>query len=269
MARRLSTPVHELAAAAREVAAGNLDVNQMPLHGPREIVEVINAFNDMTATLTAVEAASVALADDHASSTPITALPGRTGRALQAALDRLSGSIAEAEQHRARLDLLATHDELTGLLNRRAALEAVDRDLHRARRDGTAVGVLFIDLDGLKTINDEYGHAAGDDALRQCAAALRDGARSADVPARLGGDEFVISAIVDRGDRDSLTALAERVRERVSSQVIAVGDQWVPLRCSVGVALCDDASTDAGGLIGAADTALYQAKTTGRNRVSW
>ena len=268
-ARRLSTPAHDLAIAAREVAAGNLDTHPVPLHGPREVREVITAFNDMTATLSAVEGAAVALADDHGSSRDVVSLPGRTGRALQAALDRLSASVAEAEQHRARLDVLATHDGLTGLLNRTAALEAVDRDLHRARRDGTAVGVLFVDLDGLKTINDEYGHAAGDDALRQCAAALRDGARSGDVPARLGGDEFLISAIVDRGDRDSLTALAERVRERVSSQVIAVGDRWVPLRCSVGVALCDDASTDASGLISAADTALYQAKRAGRNRVSW
>lgn len=268
-ARRLSTPAHDLAAAAQEVAAGNLGANPVPSHGPREVREVIAAFNDMTATLAAVEGAAVALADDHESSRDVMALPGRTGRALQAALDRLRSSVAEAEQHRARLAAIAAHDELTGLLNRRAALEAVDRDLHRARRDGTAVGVLFIDLDGLKTINDEYGHRAGDEALRQCAEALCDGARSGDVVARLGGDEFLISAIVDRGDRDGLNALAERVRDRVSSQVLAAGDRWVPLRCSVGVAVCADASTDVSGLIDAADLALYHAKTGGRNRVSW
>lgn len=268
-ARRLATPARDLAAAARQVAAGNLDADPVPEHGPREVREVIAAFNDMTATLSAVERAAVALAEDHRSSDAAASLPGRTGEAMQAALDRLRNSVAEAEEHRTRLAVLATHDELTGLLNRRAALEAVDRDLRRARRDGTAVGVLFIDLDGLKAVNDRYGHAAGDDALRQCARALEDAARAGDVVARLGGDEFLISAIVDRSGRTSLSALAERARERVSGQVIAVGERWVPLRCSVGVALGDDATTDAGGLIDAADAALYQAKTAGRNRVSW
>lgn len=268
-ARRLSVPAHDLARAAREVAAGNLDTRPVRPRGPREVREVITAFNDMTATLAAVEKAAVSLADDHGSSGGSVLLPGRTGRALQTALDRLRGSVAEAEGHRARLAMLATHDELTGLLNRRAALDAVDRDLHRSHRDGTAVGILFVDLDGLKAINDEHGHAAGDEALRRCAAALCEGARSGDVAARFGGDEFLISAIVDRGDRVALIALAERVRERVSSQVIATGQRLVPLRCSVGVALCDDPSTSADELIGAADAALYQAKSAGRNRVAW
>lgn len=274
-ARRISVPAGDLAAGAREVATGNLDARPVQPHGPREVRDVIAAFNDMAATLSAVEKAAVSLADDHASSGDVVLLPGRTGLALQTAMDRLRNSVAEAEQHRAHLAVLATHDELTGLLNRRAALDAVDRDLHRARRDGTAVGVLFIDLDGLKTINDEYGHAAGDDALRQCATAICKAARSSDVVARLGGDEFLVSTVVGRGDQSVLTSLAERVRERISSQVVVVGDRWVPLRCSVGVAIWGDSSTDAGrpidagGLISDADAALYQAKTSGRNRVSW
>ena len=266
-ARRLAGPVDSLAAASRRIAAGDLAVEPVQARGAQELIDTVDAFNDMAATLAAVEANAVALAG-HPSAAPPEPLPGRTGRALQDALDLLQSSVEEVEQRRAELAILASHDELTGLLNRRAALDGIGRDLARIRRYGGRLALLYVDLDGLKQLNDRFGHALGDAAIRATAQAITTTVRDGDLVARLGGDEFIIATIVDGDDDGVVHELAERVRLAVHIAEVSTPVGAVGLSCSVGVAL-SDGSISGEDLIGRADRALYEAKRAGRDRAAW
>jgi diguanylate cyclase (GGDEF)-like protein len=253
--------------AAQAIHDGRFDLPPLEVAGPRELADTASAFNEMSSTLAAVEAHTVALADDPDAAVLGEALPGRTGRALQVALNRLRASMQAAEQNRLDLQQAATHDSLTGLLNRAAALEVVRRDLRRVGREGGAVAALFLDLDGLKVINDGHGHAAGDDALRMTADALRSSTRATDVVARLGGDEFLITGVVHDVPAE-VEALAERIHESVAGQILRCETEDIALRCSIGVALAG-ASDTVDTLIHKADSALYDAKRRGRDRIAW
>ena len=269
-ARHLTQPALDLEAAARRVEGGEFGIDPVPVRGPRELTATVTAFNDMAATLSAVEEHAVALAEDPDSAVLGEPLPGRTGQALQAALDRLRASVQLAEAHRLELTVLATHDALTGVLNRGAALEAIERDLARSRRDGTVLVALYLDLDGLKELNDTYGHAVGDEAIRRAAAALSDTTREGDVLGRLGGDEFVVAGVAPVGGPEAVEALAERLRAAVGAQTVTVADDtWLPLRASVGIALSDPGTRAADQLVQRADQALYRAKGAGRDAVAW
>jgi diguanylate cyclase (GGDEF)-like protein len=267
VARRLEAPASALASAARRVASGDLDGERVEARGPQELVDTVEAFNDMAATLAAVEQSAVALAGYPDAPRP-HALPGRTGQALQDAFDRLEASVREVERQRADLAVLAAHDELTGLLNRRAALDSLRRDLARVRREGRTVALLFVDLDGLKQLNDGYGHEVGDDALRAISWALATNVREGDLVARLGGDEFVVTTIIERGDEATVTALAERLLTAVREASVDTTDGPRALRCSIGVATSDEHSAPED-LLRLADGALYEAKRAGRDRVVW
>jgi diguanylate cyclase (GGDEF)-like protein len=272
IARELLAPAMDLEAAARRVQHGEFEIAPVPPRGPREITATVRAFNDMAATLAAVEAHAVALAEDPTSPTLDHPLPGRTGHAMQLAIDRLRSSVRETDRHRAELAEMAARDGLTGLLNRNTALEAIALDLARARREGSVLMVLFVDLDGLKWLNDTYGHAAGDAALVTLAEVLATTTRDADVVARLGGDEFLVAGLVapgDAGERE-VHALAERLLVRIAEQDVELGaGERAPLRASIGVATSspDLATTEA--LVRAADAALYEAKRAGRSRVAY
>jgi diguanylate cyclase (GGDEF)-like protein len=268
LARSVSRPIRRLEGAAHQIHDGRFALDPLGTSGPRELADTASAFNEMAFTLAAVEAHAVALADDPDAPILNSQLPGRTGRALQVALNRLRSSIRRAEQQRRELEQAATHDGLTGLLNRSAAFAMIEHDLSRAQREDRRMMALFIDLDGLKGINDAHGHAAGDDALRLTAEALRSSTRQSDVVARLGGDEFLIAGIVLE-DPDEVRVLAERVREAVAGQELACPDGGMPLRCSIGVALTGDVGDTVDSLVRKADTALYTAKREGRDRVAW
>jgi diguanylate cyclase (GGDEF)-like protein len=269
-AATLTRPARDLQAAARRVEAGDFESDPVPVRGPMELRETVLAFNDMAATLAAVEDHAVALAEDPTSKVLDDPLPGRTGLALQQAIDRLRSSVNQAETHRAELFELATHDGLTGLLNRTAAFTAIQRDLSRARRNGTHLLAFYVDLDGLKQLNDSYGHDVGDEAIARTAEALRTTTRESDVVARLGGDEFMVVGPVPEGGRDEIAAFAERIRAAVSLQTVRVGaGEAAPLRCSIGVALSDERTDSAEALVRAADEAMYTAKHAGRDRIAW
>jgi diguanylate cyclase (GGDEF)-like protein len=266
----LARPSRDLQAAARRVEAGDFETDPVPVRGPTEVRETVVAFNDMTATLAAIEDHAVALAEDPSSPVLDDPLPGRTGQALQQAIDQLRRSVHDAESHRAELFELATHDGLTGLLNRAAAFTAIQHELSRARRDGTQLLAFYVDLDGLKALNDTYGHEVGDDAIARTADALRNTTRNSDVVARLGGDEFMVVGPVPEGGHDEVAAFAERIRAAVALQSVRVGPgEAIPLRCSVGVALSGPDTDAAETLVRAADEAMYQAKHGGRDRVAW
>ena len=164
-----------------------------------------------------------------------------------------------------RLARLSETDPLTGLYNGRGLLARVDAELARSRRYHHPVALLLMDLDGLKQINDRYGHDAGDAALVRLADVIRSQLRETDLAARWGGDEFAILA--PNTSQASALALAERIRARVPVQ----GTGW-RVTASIGVAAAepdvDGTLVDPEMLMHLADTAMYQAKRSGRNMVA-
>jgi diguanylate cyclase (GGDEF)-like protein len=262
--RFLIQPLKKLAAAALQVHSGNFGLERLPDSGPREVVTTTEAFNDMTSTLKAVEAKAVALAaEDLSDPELLTPLPGRTGHALQASVDTLAVRIRERELQRQLLHEAATHDSLTGLKNRAAILEYLTHDVSRRREAGETVAVLFIDLDGLKPLNDTYGHEVGDTAILATGMALMHATDECDVVGRLGGDEFLV--VLCHAHSLAGDSVVERIRESVALCRIPVQDVLVPLEASVGVALTQcDTDTDPMLLVRQADEAMYEAKKAAR-----
>ncbi len=158
----------------------------------------------------------------------------------------------------------ASRDGLTNLWNRKAILSILERDLLRAERDHQPVGLIMIDVDHFKAVNDSRGHAAGDAVLRIIASGIAAVVRPYDSVGRCGGEEFLI--VAPGCDLAETWELAERVRSHVASCSISVGGASVKVSLSLGVAT-GEASADIEKLMRAADTALYQAKNAGRNRV--
>jgi diguanylate cyclase (GGDEF)-like protein len=262
--RGLARPLKKLAAAAQRVHSGNFNLERLPEAGPREVVIATSAFNDMASTLKAVEAKAVALAaEDLSDPELLTPLPGETGHALQSAVDTLAVRIRERELQRQLLHEAATHDSLTGLRNRAAVLEFLTNDVSRRREAGETVAVLFIDLDGLKPLNDTYGHEIGDTAILATGMALMQATDDCDVVGRLGGDEFLV--VLCHAHSCEGDAVVQRIRQSVAQCRIPVQNVLVPLEASVGVALAQcDTDTDPMLLVRQADEAMYEAKKTAR-----
>lgn len=168
----------------------------------------------------------------------------------------------------AKLRHLSRHDPLTGLLNRRAWNQALAQQRLQLRRRPRPLGLLMVDIDHFKLLNDRLGHAAGDAALSAVAATLQSVARATDVVARLGGEEFGM-LLIDT-DVQGAALAAERVRAAVARLPFTHEDRELPMTVSVGASVlaAEVASrTDAEALVALADDALYQAKAAGRNRV--
>ncbi len=183
----------------------------------------------------------------------------RTGR-------RILGLMDELVQAREALRELAYHDALTGMWNRAAVLEALNTELIRVHREGTSVGVVMVDLDRFKSINDAYGHAAGDAVLREAARTMRSVIRAYDAAGRIGGEEFLL--VLPGCDRVTALSHAERLRAALSQAAAAIDGREIRFTASLGVAVGDrHCELDSSGLIEAADAALYRAKRGGRNRV--
>lgn len=158
----------------------------------------------------------------------------------------------------------ASRDGLTSLWNRKAILSILERDLLRAERDWEPVGLIMIDVDHFKAINDSRGHAAGDTVLRIIASGIAAVVRPYDSVGRCGGEEFLI--VAPGCDLAETCELAERVRSHVAGCNIIVGGSSVQVSLSLGVAT-GQAAAEIEKLLHAADTAMYQAKNAGRNRV--
>ncbi|MGD9702668.1 MAG: putative bifunctional diguanylate cyclase/phosphodiesterase [Acidimicrobiia bacterium] len=171
--------------------------------------------------------------------------------------------ISDRKRFEERLAYQARHDMLTGLPNRMAAMQQLDDALVRSTRVGRPVGVLFVDLDGFKAINDSRGHAKGDALLREVASRLRGGLRDADFVGRLGGDEFLV--IAEGFDADALSALGERLVDAVGAPFFSDDDLYVVSACA-GAALTGG-DVDSVELVRQADVAVYNAKSKGRGRV--
>ncbi len=157
----------------------------------------------------------------------------------------------------------AWHDSLTALPNRRLLEDRVNQELRRAERSGEGLGVLFIDLDQFKQVNDTLGHAAGDELLHQVARRLCDTVRQQDTVARLGGDEFAV-LLPGLSDPDAAEQLARRALE-VLDRPYPIGEHQVRVSASIGVALAPRHGTSYDELLSAADAAMYRSKALGRD----
>lgn len=179
----------------------------------------------------------------------------------------LEGKERELEEANRRLLEMSNTDALTGILNRRAFEVQLDKEVERSKRTGQPYGLLIFDIDSFKDFNDRYGHAAGDEVLRRVAQLMANEARRIDCVARYGGEEFVV--IASGSDAAGLMALGERVRQRI--QDAAIPNESSPHRVitvSGGGALSSAApDRDPRPVFELADRCLYQAKSTGRNRV--
>ena len=170
---------------------------------------------------------------------------------LRARVDRLVAKLADA----------ATHDPLTGLMNRRGFGDVMTREIERCRRGELSFSLLIADVDHFKLINDRSGHHAGDEALRRVGGLLETGKRQADTAARIGGEEFAL--LLPDTDADGARALAERLRRRLREDF---ADDAVPITLSVGIATFPDHAGSADDLLRVADDAMYAAKRLGRDR---
>ena len=183
----------------------------------------------------------------------------RSGRRLVELQDELLAA-------RALLQVKASHDSLTGLVNREEILGILERDLARSERDGVCVSVIMADIDHFKKVNDSFGHLTGDVVLRTVAQKMQHLMRSYDSIGRYGGEEFLI--VLSECCGDCSVAFAERVRASIGSGRVDTPEGMIPVTISLGVASSGrNKPLDAYSLIKAADRALYQAKEKGRNRV--
>ncbi len=186
---------------------------------------------------------------------------------LESVRDQLEMQVAERtrdlESAKSAAEREARTDTLTGVNNRRSFMEKGQGMLARSRREGLSLSLLMLDLDHFKSVNDQFGHATGDRALKAFASAVSSIVRERDVFGRIGGEEFALLLI---SPLDAAMLTAERIREQAGAIALLADDEVVRFTTSIGVAEMSD-ETELEQLIKRADEALYRAKTTGRNRI--
>lgn len=171
----------------------------------------------------------------------------------------------KVRQFQVQLRDQAMHDPLTGLYNRRYLDEAIERELMRATRYNQPIGIVMCDLDHFKLINDTHGHLAGDEVLRVFAGLLKEHARGSDIACRFGGEEFVL--FLPDMSSDVAYQRAEQLRVELAAKMITLGASVIRVTASFGVAAFPENGKTMDSLISAVDTAMYQAKEGGRDRV--
>jgi diguanylate cyclase (GGDEF)-like protein len=165
---------------------------------------------------------------------------------------------------REALRIQATRDYLTQLWNRSSILDILHRELARSERERLPIGVVVADLDHFKSINDTYGHFAGDTALQECARRMQESVRNYDAIGRYGGEEFLV--VLPGADEDGVRMQAERMRQAIRSTAVYTSEAKLNVTCSFGCSAGIGGEVTAESLIRAADDALYRAKRQGRDR---
>jgi diguanylate cyclase (GGDEF)-like protein len=224
--RRLSA----LSAAARAIAGGNYSV-ELPRAGNDELGSLIRSFSEVRKRIA-----------DHTSE-----------------LER------EVAERTAVLERIAYADFLTGLLNRRGIIERIEVEKNRLSRQGRNLGMLMLDLDHFKRVNDTFGHDLGDRVLAQVANTIRGVMRSYDVCGRWGGEEFLV-IVTDVGSAEELALTAEKLREAIKANPVVEDGAPMVVTVSIGAYLAQP-DEDIDSMIKKADEALYEAKAAGRDRV--
>jgi diguanylate cyclase (GGDEF)-like protein len=181
-------------------------------------------------------------------------------------MDQINSQIVRISESEARLYEQAIHDPLSGLYNRRYMEETLGRETHRAMRNQSSMGIILIDLDYFKDINDTYGHSAGDLLLQELGACLKTSIRKSDIACRFGGDEFVL-ILPDSPLEDTLQR-AEDIRQLVMRITLEQNGTLIRgLTASLGVSIYPQHGSSGDELLKNADDALYSAKSSGRNQV--
>lgn len=194
---------------------------------------------------------------------------GRLAHSFEEMADRVKSHTTELESQVSErtkvLERLAYADFLTGLLNRRGIIDRIEMERNRLARNGGKLGVIVLDVDHFKKVNDDHGHDFGDRALIHVASRIRGVMRSYDVCARWGGEEFLV-IVPGIGDQGILGTTAEKLRQEIANSEISPDAPGVRLTVSIGCYLADPGE-NIDHMLKAADDALYSAKQTGRNRV--
>jgi len=175
----------------------------------------------------------------------------------------LSDEKRRLERATLKISHLANHDTLTGLPNRRLLVELMDKSVETAKRTGGKIGVVFMDLDDFKPINDQFGHTAGDSALVAMADRIRGLVRASDIVARIGGDEF-LAVITNIRNRDDVERVARKVIEECEKPLTFSGASW-KVGVSIGIALFPDDGEVIEDLVNRADSAMYRVKHMSKN----
>jgi diguanylate cyclase (GGDEF)-like protein len=269
--RSFASPLIRLRLQAERISRGELNAEPIPVAGPSDVRKVTGAINDMASTLSLVEDHMDALALAELNELPeLDALPGHVGSTMRASMERVVALTSRLQTSESRLAEEARIDNLTGLPNRFAVLEYLERLLTgltaTSNQPGRvpAVGVMFLDVDGFKSVNDTHGHAVGDVVLRDIAQRLRGSIRDVDFVARLGGDEFLV-VVADMNDPTRLVGFGERMIGEIE-QPYTIGDQLFAVSASVGATMVEPGDEPLS-VIERADAAVYQAKRRGRRRV--
>ncbi len=184
-------------------------------------------------------------------------------RDLRTALGRLQAEVARVHESQRSLAHLARYDALTDLPNRVMERERLEIALAQARRLGTRVAMMFVDLDNFKTINDSMGHAAGDEFLRLVAQRLVKGVRETDSVSRHGGDEFLI-VLTNIADKKTINYAVAKLMQSLA-QPVPLRDTSIQISCSIGISFFPDDGSDFETLLRLSDIAMYSAKNAGRN----
>jgi len=172
--------------------------------------------------------------------------------------------ISERRKMEKKLKLLATHDPLTGLVNRREIIQKLKQEMLRYKRYHSPLSIFFIDIDYFKEINDQYGHNIGDDTLIDCAHKMKSIMRENDIVGRYGGEEFLV--ILAETPMDKAYELAERLRKNISKHLTDVETKIPTYTISIGIAELNGEQKDIDDFINQADKAMYKAKQLGRNQ---
>jgi diguanylate cyclase (GGDEF)-like protein len=250
LARRLTQPLRQLAEQVDRVGRDPHAANIEREGGSRDILMLSSSMRALIRRLGSAEESQF--------------LAERTAESLQQRMDEKTRTLGE---HINALQVLADTDPLTHLLNRRAFLVFAGDAMNYFRRYGRDIGILVIDIDFFKRVNDTYGHGAGDDVIETVGRIVQDEVRTTDKVARFGGEEFVV--LLRETESNGALALAERIRTRVAGTAIAARDDHgdINVTISVGLAMAERGDRDIGDVIERADRALYEAKSAGRNRV--
>ncbi|WP_051284936.1 sensor domain-containing diguanylate cyclase [Nisaea denitrificans] len=233
----IAKPIEKLRAHTAKVTRGEL-AKPPEGGGWREVRELTEHFSVMIATLK------------------------EFNETLQSKIDERTHDLGEANR---KLTELATRDPLTGLYNRRHLEVCLDHEIGRARRYGSALAIVIMDIDHFKAVNDAHGHGVGDLVLQRISEFLKSTLRKSDIVARIGGEEFCW--ILPETPEDAAVAFLDRVRIGISEIAFEADAVAFNVTCSFGLAELSDASPDADKLLKNADLALYEAKRAGRNRI--
>ncbi|MGB8858016.1 MAG: EAL domain-containing protein [Ilumatobacteraceae bacterium] len=255
-------PLRRLTRQSRQVGDGDLALAPVKPTGPTDIRVMMRTFNEMVTTLRAYDAQvrRLALGETQIDRT----LPGPLGDTLRQSVSHLAAVTAKLHASEAAANIQARTDSLTGLANRPAALEHLARMSLEARYDEVLGAVVFLDLDGFKSVNDTQGHGEGDRILGEIGTRLKEACPDKLV-ARLGGDEFIV--LIDRiADQADVTELAHRLIDIVSAPCTGSSGQLFAISASAGISIVDG-SREPLDCIAQADSAVYHAKESGRGRV--